>query len=112
VIAEDVSIGAGTVIMPNAVVNTGCKIGCHCIINTASTVDHDDTISDYVHLSPGVHLSGTVSIGEESWLCTGAVVSNNLNICNGCIVGAGSVVIRDIGTPGTYYGVPAKLGLK
>jgi sugar O-acyltransferase (sialic acid O-acetyltransferase NeuD family) len=109
VIAVDATIDEGTVIMANAVINPGSSVGKHCIINTAATVDHDNTISDFVHLSPGVHLSGTVSIGEETWLGTGAIVSNNVNICGGCVIGAGAVIIKDIGQAGVYTGVPAKM---
>lgn len=106
-IADDVVIGEGTVVIANAVINSGSHIGKHCIVNTAATVDHDNTLSDYVHLSPGVHLSGTATIGYGTWLGTGVVVSNNINICGGCTIGAGAVVIRDINEAGTYTGVPA-----
>lgn len=108
VIAGDVTIGAGSVVMANAVVNTGAVIGQHCIVNTAATIDHDCNVEDFVHISPGVHLSGTVGIGRASWLCIGAVVSNNVNICSGCTIGAGAVVVKDIKTAGTYVGVPAR----
>ncbi|MEG0271136.1 MAG: acetyltransferase, partial [Clostridia bacterium] len=108
IIADDVIIDEGTVVMANAVVNTGSSIGRHCIINTSATVDHDNRIADFVHLSPGVHLSGTVKIGEGTWLGTGAVVSNNVNICGDCTVGAGGVVITRIHEPGTYVGIPVR----
>ena len=35
-------------------------------------------------------------------------MSNNINICGGCMIGAGAVVIKDIDVQGTYIGVPAK----
>lgn len=108
VIAEDVKIGAGTVVMAGAVVNPGAIIGKGAIINTCSSVDHDCTISDYVHISVGSHLSGTVNVGEVTWIGAGATVSNNVNICGKCMVGAGAVVIKDINEEGTYVGVPAR----
>lgn len=108
VIAKEVKIGAGTVVMANAVINTGSIVGKHCIVNTAATVDHDNQIGDFVHISPGAHTAGTVSIGEGTWLGIGAVVSNNLNICGGCTIGAGAVVIRDITEVGVYAGVPLR----
>jgi len=49
-----------------------------------------------------------VSVGKSSWLGIGSVVSNNVNICSGCNVGAGAVVVKDITEPGTYVGVPAR----
>ncbi len=109
VIADDVEIGAGTVVMAGAVINPGTKIGRGVIINTSSSVDHDCEISDYCHVSVGAHLCGTVSLGESTWVGAGSIVSNNVNICGGCMIGAGAVVIKDIDKMGTYVGVPARI---
>ena len=38
----------------------------------------------------------------------GAVVSNNLHICDKVMVGAGAVIISNIDEQGTYVGVPAR----
>lgn len=108
VIADDVKIGLGSVVMAGAVINPGTVIDDGCIINTGATVDHDNMIGNYCHISVGSHLAGTVHIGEETWIGAGAVVSNNVNICGFCMIGAGAVVIKDIGVPGTYVGVPVK----
>lgn len=108
VIAPDVAIGKGTAVMAGAVINPGSVIGEGCIINTGATVDHDNRIEDFVHVSVGCHLAGTVTVGKSTWIGVGAVVSNNVNICGGCTIGAGAVVIKDISEPGTYVGVPAK----
>ena len=47
-----------------------------------------------------------------TWIGAGAIISNNLNICGGCCIGAGAVVIRDLDEDGTYIGVPAKKKLE
>ncbi|HWO77456.1 MAG TPA: acetyltransferase [Bacillus sp. (in: firmicutes)] len=108
IVGEQVEIGNGTVLMAGVVVNCCTKIGKACIINTSSTIDHDNCIGDYVHISPGAHLAGTVEVGQGSWLGIGSVVSNNISITSGCIIGAGSVVVKDIAKPGTYVGVPVR----
>lgn len=108
VVGEQVEIGFGTVVMAGVVINCCTNIGKGCIVNTGSTVDHDNKIEDFVHISPGVHLAGTVKIGKGSWLGIGSVVSNNVNITSGCKVGAGSVVTKDITESGTYVGVPVR----
>lgn len=108
IVAEDAVIGEGSVVMAGVVINPGVKIGKGCIVNTSSSVDHDCVLEDYVHISVGAHLSGTVTVGELSWIGAGSTVSNNVSICHGCIIGAGAVVIRDITVPGIYIGVPAK----
>lgn len=108
VIAEDVLIGSGTVVMAGAVINPGAKIGKGCIINTCSSVDHDCEVGNYVHIAVGSHLCGTVSVGNETWIGAGATVINNICICPDCMIGAGAVVIRNIQEQGSYIGCPAK----
>lgn len=108
VIADDVSINQGTVVMAGAVINPGVTIGKGCIINTCSSVDHDCQIGDFVHISVGSHIAGTVEIGKRTWIGVGAAVTNNVNICGDCMIGAGAVVIKDIGEAGTYVGIPAE----
>lgn len=109
VLAKEVEVGVGSVLMAGVVVNPGTVIGKHCIINTLASVDHDCVLDDYVHISPGATIAGTVHVGRRTWICVGASVVNNLNICNDVIVGAGGAVIQDISIPGTYVGVPAKI---
>jgi sugar O-acyltransferase (sialic acid O-acetyltransferase NeuD family) len=108
ILGEQVEISPGTVVMAGTVINSCSEIGKGCIINTGSTIDHDCIIEDYVHISPGAHLAGTVKVGQGTWLGIGSIVSNNVNISYGCKIGAGAVVIRDLTVTGTYVGVPAK----
>ena len=108
VIGEQVELGAGTAVMAGVVINCCTKLGKGCIINTGATVDHDNVIEDYVHISPGVNIAGTVKVGKGSWLGIGSKVINNVNIISGCKVGAGAVVVRDITEMGTYVGVPVR----
>ncbi|WP_404459796.1 acetyltransferase [Sutcliffiella horikoshii] len=108
VIGTQVDLGIGTAVMAGAIINSCTKIGKGCIVNTGSTIDHDNNIEDFVHISPGAHLAGTVKVGKGSWLGVGSVVSNNISITKGCKIGAGSVVLKDIYEPGVYVGTPAK----
>ena len=108
VVAEDIQLGTGTVVAAGAVINPGARIGKGCIINTCSSVDHDCIVEDYVHVSVGAHVAGTVLIGHHTWVGAGVTVSNNINICANCMIGAGAVVCKDIVEEGTYIGVPAR----
>lgn len=108
VIAEDVTIGIGTVVMAGAVINPGVRIGKGCIINTCSSVDHDCVVGDYVHIAVGSHLCGSVSVGSGTWIGAGATVSNNISICPNCMIGTGAVIVKNIDSTGTYVGVPAR----
>ncbi len=96
VIAEQVEIGSGMVIMAGAIINCFIKIGNGCIINTDATIDHDNIIEDYVHISPGANLAGTVTVGKGTWIGIGSVVSNNISIVGNSTIGSGAVVMKDI----------------
>lgn len=108
VIDETVIIDEGSVIMANVVINANSKIGKGCIINTASSIDHDTTILDFVHVSPGSHLACCVTVGANSWLGIGCNIINNINISNNVILGAGTTLLKDIENPGKYVGLPLR----
>lgn len=108
IIGSNVEIGEGTVLMAGTVINIGTKIGKHCIVNTCSSLDHDNLIEDFVHISPGAHLAGTVKVMECTWICTGVTVINNITIEKNNIIGAGAVVVKNIEDCNkTYIGIPA-----
>lgn len=108
IIGSDVDIDIGTVIMAGVVINCCSSIGKGCIINTGAIVEHDNIIEDYVHISPGVKLAGSVTISQGAWLGIGSVVSNNVSICQDTIIGAGAVVTDNISHGGVFVGIPAR----
>jgi sugar O-acyltransferase (sialic acid O-acetyltransferase NeuD family) len=107
-IAIDVQIGIGTAIMAGAVINSSTIIGNGCIINTSSSIDHDNIIEDFVHISPGARLAGSVKVGNRTWIGIGGTLSNNVTIYSDCILGAGIVLVKDIIESGTYVGLPIR----
>lgn len=108
VIAENVSISTGTVLMAGSIVNSYTKIGKHCIINTGSIIEHDNIIEDYVHISPGAILCGGIIVEEETWIGTGSIIIQGLRIGKKSIVGAGAIAIKNIPSSCTAVGNPAK----
>ena len=108
IISNSVRIGKGTVVMAGAIINPYVTVGDGCIINTSSSIDHDCRLDNYVHVSVGAHLCGTVCVGSMTWIGAGTIINNNINGCDNCLLGSGTVVINDICDSGTYVGVPAK----
>ena len=102
-------IDVGTVIMPNAVINSDSIIGKHVIINTGAVVEHDNVIGDFVHVSPNTTLTGSVKVGEGSHVGAGATVIPNVGIGEWSIIGAGATVIDDIPANKTAVGTPTKI---
>lgn len=108
VIANDVSLGAGTVIFAGAAINAATVIGENCIINTGATVDHDCRLANHVHVAPGCHLAGEITIGEGSLLGIGTVAIPKRKVGNWVVAGAGAVIIDDIDDDDVVVGVPAR----
>lgn len=106
------SLGEGTVVMHKAVVNAGAKIGENCIINTFCNIEHDAVIGDQCHISTGTMVNGDCKVGKMCFIGSQSVLANGISICDDVIVGAGSLVRKNILKPGIYSGNPAILKIK
>ncbi len=106
VVSPSAKIDEGSVVMAGAVINANAVIGKHCIVNTGATIDHDVVLDDYVHVAPGVNISGATTVGEGTWVGVGSCVIQCLNIGKNCMIGAGSVVVKDIPDNVTAFGNP------
>jgi sugar O-acyltransferase (sialic acid O-acetyltransferase NeuD family) len=109
VVPYGVSIGEGTYIADNAIIEPDARIGNYSIINNAACINHDSVIGNHVHVAPGSIVSGNVTVGHEVLLGTGSAVIQGMTIADGSIVGAGAAVVSNLTEAGIYVGVPAKL---
>jgi len=109
VVASNITIGAGTIIIAGVVLDPTCHIGSLCIVNNNATISHHCVIGDGVHIGPGVNLAGNVKVGRGSWIGIGTNVVENIQIGNGSYVGAGSVVVKNIPDGVLAYGNPARV---
>lgn len=103
-----VNIGEGTIICAHTILTVNIEIGSHVIINLDCTVGHDAILKDYVTLYPSVNVSGITKIGHCSELGTGMQIIQGKTVGDNSIVGAGSVVVKDIPDNCTAVGSPAK----
>ncbi len=95
-IEDNAAVGEGTVICLGAIIATEVQIGTGCIINTGVSVDHESKISDFVHLAPKTTIAGRVVIGSLTFVGIGAAVAQNLKIGERAMIGANSVILKDV----------------
>lgn len=107
-VSAHASVGAGSIVMHQAVVNTHAKVGNNTIVNNFALVEHDAVAGDHVHVSTGAIINGNCIIGDRVFIGSGATLVQGVNIAADVIIGAGAVVISSIAEPGTYAGNPAK----
>ena len=106
------TIGEGTVVMHQALVNAGAHIGANCIINTFCNIEHDAQIGDQCHMSTGTMVNGDCKVGERVFVGSQSVLANGITIGDDIIVGAASFVRKSISAKGIYSGNPAILKIK
>ena len=101
-------IGAGSIVMSNAVITNDVVIGLSCLINPNCTISHDSVIGDFVDISPAVNITGNCRIGNFCSIGTNATILPNNKLSNNVVVGAGAVVTKNISANQIVVGIPAK----
>lgn len=107
-VAREVRIGAGSVLMAGAIVNPDTEIGAHCIVNTGASVDHDCRLGEGVHVAPGARLCGGVEVCPGALVGAGAVIVPGRRVGADAIIGAGAVVLSDVPERAVVAGNPAQ----
>jgi acetyltransferase-like isoleucine patch superfamily enzyme len=121
VVREACQIGDDVSIWSNSVVDYGCRIGdrvkihCNCYVAQFTELEND------VFLAPGVTIANDLYPGDQRsaqlmagpWIGAGAQIGVNVTILPfvrigaGAMIGAGSVVTRDIPAAVVAFGNPA-----
>ncbi len=130
-----IRIGEGTSIMSGSYLyahdSSNLIIGSHCSFNhnvTLGASGGEIVIGNHVLIGPNVvlraadhvfastevpircqgHSPGRIAIGDDVWLAANVVVTSGVTIGNGCVVGAGSIVTRDLPPMTVCVGNPAR----
>jgi sugar O-acyltransferase (sialic acid O-acetyltransferase NeuD family) len=108
ILGKNVEIGIGNAIMAGVIINSDSKVGNFCILNTNASLGHDGTLGDYSSLASRTTLGGTVSVGTCTAISLGANVLQAVHIGDYAIIGAGSLINKDVEDFTLVYGVPGK----
>ena len=107
-LSRTVDIGEGTVICAGTICTVNISIGKNVLVNLDCTIGHDVVISDFVTIYPSVNVSGNVNIKRFVEVGTGTQIIQGITIESNSVIGAGSVVVRNIPENVTAVGCPAK----
>ncbi len=107
-IDSSVILGKGVFLFPGVILDKGVRLGDNVLLNIGVAIAHDTVVNEHCFLGPRVSIAGFTEIGAKCYIGTNATIIDNLNICSGTIIGAGSVTIKDIQEKGVYVGIPSK----
>lgn len=124
-IGDETKIGAFVEIQKNAKVGRRCKISSHSFICEGVTIEDNVFVGHGVMFTNDVYPRATAADGnlqtEADWsvektlvkqgasIGTGATILPNISIGENAIVGAGSVITRDVPANAVVAGNPAKV---
>lgn len=86
------------------------SIGSHVTIaDGVRFVTHDGGVWVFRGDEPNLHAYAAISVGDNVFIGAGAIILPGVSIANGSVVGAGSVVTKDVPARSVVAGVPARL---
>ena len=106
VIGDYVEIGANTCIDRGALSDT--VIGDYTKINNLCHIAHNNQIGRNVVITGCVNVSGSNIIEDNVWIAPNASIRGYVHLGEGCLVGMGAVVVKDIPAGETWIGNPAR----
>lgn len=107
IMGDYVEIGEGSIIMTPYNVESEAKIG-RFVTLLGSTIAIDGVLGDYSTTTGFVNLT-CANIGRGVYIGSHAVILERVTIGDGAVIGAGSIVTKDIPPYSLAYGTPARV---
>lgn len=89
-VSEDISIGAGAIILGPARIDSGCRIAPGCVLDSGAD-------------------GRCIEIGKDVVIEAGSIVASGVRVSEGARVTAGSVLLRDVPPHAVVSGNPAQI---
>ncbi len=108
-IMEDAILYENVILHARVYVGYRAEVFSGVIVNTGTQLDHHNVIQECATIDPGVVCAGNVTIARFAKVHTGATIKNRIRIGENSIIGAGTVVIKDVPENKMVVGVPGRI---
>jgi sugar O-acyltransferase (sialic acid O-acetyltransferase NeuD family) len=107
-VASSCKMGSKVILCPDAKATTDVTLGNFVAVDVSSVCSHDSVIGDGCTISHFCDLTGFSTLGEGVFLGSGVSVCPGVKVGDYATIGAGSVVLHDVGNNELAFGTPAK----
>ena len=106
---QNTRLGQGCIVCNDVNVSCDALVGDFVTFQRLANIGHDVHIGNYSHLGTSSFMGGFSQLGEQTTVQTSGIVLPHVRVGDGCLVGAGAVVIKDVRSGQTVFGNPAKV---
>ncbi|MBD8528764.1 MULTISPECIES: acetyltransferase [unclassified Massilia] len=107
--ASDVTRAHGGIFLGMCSVSSNVDIGKFVLVQGFACIGHDVTLGDGVTVSSHAFIGGGAEIGAKTTVHPHATILPRIKVGQNAIIGAGSVVVKDVPDNVTVFGNPAKV---
>ena len=104
-----VSLAAGCLIAPGAILATGVSLGEDVFVNTAACLSHDVMVGSHTRIHPRALLCGGVQVGERALIGAASAVMQYKRVGDAAQVAMGAIVGADVPSGAVAAGNPARI---
>jgi len=107
-VSSDASIGTGSIVGIGSYLGPGSVLGPYSLADRYSLIGHDAKVDDFSTIHAGANLSGFSQVASLSVIGAAACLLPQVRVGRNSVVGAGSVVTKDVPDCVTVMGNPAR----
>lgn len=109
-IHSSVKIGEAVYVLPSTNIMPLTEIGDYTMISMGVNIAHHCIIEEGCFFSQGTNIGASIHIKEYAYVGIASTLMTGVkSIGSNCLIGAGSVVIKDVPDNAIMVGVPAKI---
>ena len=108
-IRKNTSIGIGCIIEAHTIISCDVVVEDHVVIQANCAIGHDSRIRKWSQLSSYVFMGGRAEAETMTQLFTRCTILPDVRVGHGAVVGAGSLVLKNVKNDVTVFGMPSRV---